>query len=118
MLFMTLYAFLIISVHKTLDFMHFLQKRDRHTDGPTNGRTDGRTGTPSYRDARTHLKIALLAVYIFQIEISDILFLDASLYLYNWVCPSVGPFLGPCLGPSVRRLVGHAFVKKKGNQYF
>ena len=27
------------------------------TDGPTNGPTDGRMDTPSYRDARTHLKI-------------------------------------------------------------
>ena len=27
------------------------------TDGPTDGRTDGRTDRPSYRDARTHLKI-------------------------------------------------------------
>ena len=53
MLFMTLYAFRIISVHKTLNFMHFLQKRDIRTDRPTDRRTD----TPSYRDARTHLKI-------------------------------------------------------------
>ena len=27
------------------------------TDGPTDGPTDGRTDRPSYRDARTHLKI-------------------------------------------------------------
>ena len=26
-------------------------------DGPTDGRTDGRTDGPTYRDARTHLKI-------------------------------------------------------------
>ena len=39
MLFMTLYAFRIISVHKTLNFMHFLQKRDIRTDGPTDGHT-------------------------------------------------------------------------------
>ena len=52
MLFMTLYVLRIISVHKTLHFMYFLQKRDIHTDG----RTDGPTDTPSYRDARTHLK--------------------------------------------------------------
>ncbi len=49
---MTLCAFRIISVHKTLNFTHFFQKRDIHTDG----RTDGQTDTPSYRDARTHLK--------------------------------------------------------------
>ena len=48
---MTFYAFLIISVHKILNFMRFLQKRDKLT----NGRTDRRTDTPSYRDARTHL---------------------------------------------------------------
>ena len=35
MLFMTLNAFLIISVHKILYFMHFSQKRDIHTDRPT-----------------------------------------------------------------------------------
>ena len=29
---------------------------DGPTDGPTDGRTDRRTDTPSYRDARTHLK--------------------------------------------------------------
>ena len=46
-LFMTLYALRIISVHKTLNFVYFLQKRDiptdRRTDGPTDRRTDGRT---------------------------------------------------------------------------
>ena len=31
-------------------------KCDGRTDGPTDGRTDERTDTPSYRDARTHLK--------------------------------------------------------------
>ena len=51
---MTLYAFLIISVHKILSFMHFSQKRDI----ATNGRTDRRTDKPSYRDARTHLKMS------------------------------------------------------------
>ena len=36
----------------------FLQfKKKRITDRPTDGRTDGRTDRPSYRDARTHLKI-------------------------------------------------------------
>ena len=43
MLFMTLYAFLIISVHKTLNFMHFLQKRDIHMDRRTDGPTEERT---------------------------------------------------------------------------
>ncbi len=33
--------------------MHFSQTRDIRTDRPTDGRTDG----PSYRDARTHLKM-------------------------------------------------------------
>ena len=48
MLFLTLYAFLIIFVHKILYFMHFLQKRDIPMDR--------RTDTPSYRDARKHQK--------------------------------------------------------------
>ena len=43
MLFMTFYAFLIISVHKTCNFLHFSQKHYRHTDGRTDRRTDGRT---------------------------------------------------------------------------
>ena len=34
-------------------FCHFIQKHF----GPTDRRTDQRTDTPSYRDARTHLKI-------------------------------------------------------------
>ena len=53
MLFMAFYAFLIISVHKILNFMHFSRKHYIRTDRPTDRRTD----TPSYRDARTHLKI-------------------------------------------------------------
>ena len=52
MLSMAYYAFLIISVHKILNFGHFSQKHYRHTDR----RTDRRTDTPSYRNARTHLK--------------------------------------------------------------
>ena len=43
MLFMILYALRIISLHKTLNFVYFLQKPDIHTDGPTD--------IPSYRDA-------------------------------------------------------------------
>ena len=37
---------------------------DRQTDGWTDGWTDGRTDRPSYRDARSHLKI-ILAVKLF-----------------------------------------------------
>ena len=32
-------------------------RTDGRTDGPTDGPTDGRTDRPSYRDARTHLKM-------------------------------------------------------------
>ena len=39
--------------------MHFSRKHHIQTDGRTDRRTDGRTDTPSYRDARTHLKIKL-----------------------------------------------------------
>ena len=60
MLFMTLYALRMISVHETLNFVYFLQKRDipndQRTDGRTDGPTDRQTDPPSYRDARTHLK--------------------------------------------------------------
>ena len=45
---MTFNAFLIISVHKILNFGHFLQKRDRQGDGPI----DGRTETPAYIEMR------------------------------------------------------------------
>ena len=38
---------------RNMRFCHFLQKRYGRTDGWTDGRTD----TASYRDARTHLKI-------------------------------------------------------------
>ena len=43
MLFFTFHAFLIISVHKILNFMHFSQKHYRRTDGRTDGRTDTRS---------------------------------------------------------------------------
>ena len=43
MLFMTLYAFLIISAYEILNFMCFSQKRDQKHHGPTDGRTDGLT---------------------------------------------------------------------------
>ena len=32
-------------------------RTEPRTDGPTDGQTNGRTDIPSYRDARTHLKI-------------------------------------------------------------
>ena len=35
----------------------FLHLRNGHTDGRTDGRTEGRKDRPSYRDARTHLKM-------------------------------------------------------------
>ena len=38
------------------DFVAARRKKEVN-DGPTNGPTDGRTDIPSYRDARTHLKI-------------------------------------------------------------
>ena len=37
---------------------------ERRTDGPTDRRTDRRTDTPSYRDARTHLKIIDINTFI------------------------------------------------------
>ena len=42
-------------------FLQFKKKRitDQPTDRRTDGRTDGRTDRPSYRDARTHLKIGV-----------------------------------------------------------
>ena len=36
------------------------------TDGPTDGPTNGRTDRPSYRDARTHLKITKLKITKFK----------------------------------------------------
>ena len=37
-----------------------IKKNGRWTDRPTNGWTDGRTERPSFRDAWTHVKMALL----------------------------------------------------------
>ena len=39
-----------------LQFEKNALRTDRQTDQPTDGLTDRRTDTPSYRDARTHLK--------------------------------------------------------------
>ena len=74
---MTLYAFLIISVRKTLNFMHFLQTRDIPTDRPTDRRTD----TSSYRDARTHLQRSyhLLMRYTTQ----ELFFYSAKIILHR-----------------------------------
>ena len=55
-----IYDFVCLLDHfctKTLNFMHFLQKRDIPTDRRIDRRTDRQTDTTSYRDARTHLKI-------------------------------------------------------------
>ena len=43
MLFMTLYAFFIISANEILNFMHFSQKRDQSDYGRIDRRSDGRT---------------------------------------------------------------------------
>ena len=42
---------------KNLQFKKNALRTDRRTDGPTDRPTDRRTDEPSYRDARTHLKI-------------------------------------------------------------
>ena len=44
---------MIVCVH-IVGFSCFMKRR---TYGPTNERTDGPTDRPSYRDARTHLKM-------------------------------------------------------------
>ena len=53
----------------TLTYLHFAQQRRISEISTrlwrTDGRTDGRTGTPSYRDARTHLKtFFLIMIYV------------------------------------------------------
>ena len=53
MLFMTLYAYSIISVHKILNYGQIFLK------SITYGRIDRRMNTPSYTDARTHLRTLL-----------------------------------------------------------
>ena len=59
----------------------FLQKRHRRTDGPTYGPTDGRTDRPSYRDARTHLKMG---------------FQSRATRVHKSPCRSVGRTVGLC----------------------
>ena len=49
-------------------FQQFLPKRYGPTDLGTNGRTDQRTDTPSYRDARTHPKSLMLNGLTFSIH--------------------------------------------------
>ncbi len=39
------------------------RQTDRQTDRPTDRPTDRRTDTPSYRDARTHLKMKTLLAF-------------------------------------------------------
>ena len=50
-------------MRKNLHFCN-LKKNALRTDGPTDGPTDGRTDRPSYRDARTHLKMDVTAVAV------------------------------------------------------
>ena len=49
-------------------FQRFLQKRpelmDEWTNGPMEGLTDQRMDTPSYRDAKTHLKMAMMIIAV------------------------------------------------------
>ena len=45
------------STSKPLKMRRHNETTDRRMDGWTDGQTDQRTDTPSYRDARTHLKI-------------------------------------------------------------
>ena len=99
MLFMTLYAFRIISVHKTLNFMHFLQKRDIRTDRRNDGRTDRRT------NGRTHLKNGDLlnariarfryhqiAMYCHCIVISSVYIANISISTANFLLPALTSF--------------------------
>ena len=80
-------------------------------DGPTDGWTDGWTDTPSYRDARTHLKTEVVlgmktASAFAKVEFKKLIlsFLDAFSHLYKRVCPSVGLSVDPSVRhPSVRR---------------
>ena len=51
----------------TLDNSNYGKKM--RTDGPTDGPTDGRMDKPSYRDARTHLKIRQQIFAIYRISI-------------------------------------------------
>ena len=55
---------LINHLLETIDFPCFWQKRDRPTNQPMDGPTDGQTDRPSYRDARTHLKMVSVQTLI------------------------------------------------------
>ena len=48
-----------------------IEKCDLRT-GVTDTRTDGRTDRPSYRDARTHLKIAVALSNLFYADLSNV----------------------------------------------
>ena len=65
---------------------------DLRTDGPTDGRTDGRTDRPSYRDARTHLKIPLNWFFFYEGEkmpISALSSLTDSYLIFRCVLASL-----------------------------
>lgn len=100
MLFMTLYTFLIISLHKILNFMRSSQKRDQKHYARTDRRTGGRTDTPSYRDARTHLKNSIEWFWNKTFltdsngQLNDFYFLDSSCFGgYYWAKSRVVSFL-------------------------
>ena len=59
------------------------RRTDRPTDGPTAGRTDRPRDTPSYRDARTHLKNSLIDLKLEP-------FSQNLLKFYNHYCYKIG----------------------------
>ena len=101
------------------DFAHFSEINSCVTDGPTDGRTDRRTDTPSYRDARTHLKTDLISSLIVVSKKSDceqhISALSRFLYFLNFLGGTLAvndltAYLSQIRQPFVQQLAGFTFL--------
>ena len=64
-------------------FIFGVKKNWLHRDHPTDGPTDRRTDTPSYREARTHLKIDY-SIHIQKFAIGYQIGMKSYLYAYNF----------------------------------
>ena len=93
------------------------RRTDRRTDGPTDGRTDGRTDTPSYRDARTHLKIfcdtssPIAQRQVRPFDFSEVAVMSAHIYYMVSVGTCAVPIELKCTN-DWRQYLSHPFLAK------
>ena len=90
-------------------------RTDQRTHPPTDGRMDGRTDRPSYRDAWTHLKTFQNEwTLFFNLSLRLLCFLDATKHLYKRVCPSVRPSVRPSVTPSLMEVFRSTYCRVSG----